>query len=262
MSDTPLRLDRDGAVTVLTLSRPQSRNALSLETLLALDGALAEIGADSAARVLVIAAEGPAFSAGHDLRELQAHRNDPDQGRAFFTETLELCGRVMKAIVRLRQPVIAAVEGVATAAGCQLVASCDLAVAGAQARFATPGVNIGLFCTTPMVALTRNLPAKPAMEMLLTGEMIGADEALRLGLVNRLAPAGQALPTALALAQQIAARPERIVALGKAAFHAQRTLDLDDAYAYATGVMLENMLADEAQEGFAAFLEKRPPDWR
>jgi enoyl-CoA hydratase/carnithine racemase len=167
----------------------------------------------------------------------------------------------MTGLVRLRQPVIAAVEGIATAAGCQLVASCDLAVAGAGARFCTPGVNIGLFCTTPMVALTRNLAAKPAMEMLLTGEAVDAEEALRLGLVNRLAPAGEALDGALALARQIAQKPGRIAALGKAAFHQQRGMGLEEAYAMASGVMLDNMLVEEAREGFAAFLEKRKPSW-
>jgi enoyl-CoA hydratase/carnithine racemase len=258
----PLRVETREGVALLTLARPESRNALSLEMLRCLERAAGEIEADPAARVLVIAADGPAFSAGHDLRELQAHRNDADAGAAFFKETLELCARVMTGLVRLRQPVIAAVEGVATAAGCQLVASCDLAVAGAQARFCTPGVNIGLFCTTPMVALTRNLAAKPAMEMLLTGEMIDAEAALRLGLVNRIAPKGQAVDAALELAARIAAKPGRVTALGKAAFHAQRTMDLDEAYGHASGVMLQNMLAEEAREGFAAFLEKRPPSWR
>jgi enoyl-CoA hydratase/carnithine racemase len=258
----PLTIETHEGVAVLTLSRPERRNALSLEMLQALERACAEVEADAAVRVLVIAAEGPAFSAGHDLRELQAHRNDPDEGRAFFRQTLELCARVMTGLARLRQPVIAAVEGVATAAGCQLVASCDLAVAGAGARFATPGVNIGLFCTTPMVALTRNLAAKPAMEMLLTGEMIDAATALRVGLVNRVAPAGQGLTAALELAARIAAKPERITALGKAAFHRQRGMELDEAYDYASGVMLQNMLAEEAREGFSAFLDKRSPNWR
>jgi len=259
---SPLRLESAEGVATLTLDRPERRNSLSLEMLEALEAALASLDADRDVRAVVIAAEGPAFSAGHDLRELQAHRNDADQGRAFYQRTLELCARVMIGVVRLRQPVIAAVEGVATAAGCQLVASCDLAVAGAQARFATPGVNIGLFCSTPAVALSRNVAAKPAMEMLLTGEMVDAEAARAMGLINRVAETGSALAAARALAAQIAARPERVIALGKAAFHRQRGLDLDAAYADATGVMLENMLADEATEGFAAFLDKRPPVWR
>ena len=257
----PLRFAAEAGVAVLTLDRADRRNSLSMEMLEALAEALARLDADGTVRAVVLAAEGPAFCAGHDLRELQAHRNDADQGRAFFERTLSLCAQLMTGVVRLRQPVIAAIEGVATAAGCQLVASCDLAVAGAGARFCTPGVNIGLFCSTPAVALSRNVPAKAAMEMLLTGEMVDAETARGFGLVNRVTPAGGALEAAKALAAGIAARPARVVALGKAAFHRQRGMELDAAYAHASGVMLDNMLASEAQEGFAAFLDKRPPQW-
>jgi enoyl-CoA hydratase/carnithine racemase len=182
----PLRLDRDGAVAVLTLTRPERRNCLSDETLAALQDALDAIAADEGVRVLVVAADGPVFSSGHDLRELQSRRGDADGGSAAWRKTFDACAAVMRAIVNLPQPVIAAVEGVATAAGCQLVASCDLAIAGAGARFATPGVNIGLFCSTPGVALARAIAPKHAMEMLLLGEMIDAETALRFGLVNRV----------------------------------------------------------------------------
>lgn len=258
---SPLRREDADAVAVLTLDRPATRNALSDEMLAALARGLTEVAADSEIRAVVIAAEGPAFSSGHDLKAIQARRNDPDRGRAYFEDLLARCAAVMTAIVRLPQPVIAAVEGVATAAGCQLVASCDLAVAGDQARFCTPGVNIGLFCSTPMVALSRNLAPKRAMEMLLLGEMIDAATAREFGLVNRVTPAGQALAGALDLARAVAAKSAPTVAVGKRAFYAQAELPLDEAYRLALGVMAENMLARDAEEGVAAFLEKRPPVW-
>lgn len=200
-----LREIADG-LAVLTLNRPEMRNSLSEALLTALGDALTDIGADRSVRAVVIAANGPAFSAGHDLKELTARRSDPDRGRAYFRLIMTICSTVMQQIVRLPQPVIAAVEGMATAAGCQLVASCDLAVALSAARFATPGVNIGLFCSTPMVALARNVARKHAMEMLLTGEPISADEAWRIGLVNRIVAPGAAIGEARALAHKIAAK--------------------------------------------------------
>jgi enoyl-CoA hydratase/carnithine racemase len=227
----------------------------------ALAQTLGAIEADTSVRAVVVTAEGPAFSAGHDLKAIQAHRNDADRGRTYFDDVLGRCAAVMTQIVRLPQPVIAAVEGVATAAGCQLVASCDLAVAGEKARFCTPGVNIGLFCSTPMVALSRNLAPKRAMEMLLLGEMIDARTAFDYGLVNRLVPAGGALEAALGLARSIAGKSSATVAVGKRAFYAQNELGLDDAYALARRVMVENMLARDADEGIGAFLDKRPPTW-
>ncbi|MDI4655610.1 enoyl-CoA hydratase [Xanthobacter autotrophicus] len=250
----------DGVAT-LTLARPEQRNSLSEAMMAALTSALAAIAADSSVRVVVLAAEGPVYSAGHDLKEIQAHRGDADQGRAYFEEVLERCATLMTAIVRLPQPVVAAVEGMATAAGCQLVASCDLAVAGEKARFCTPGVNIGLFCHTPMVALSRNLVRKHAMEMLLLGEWVEAEEARRMGLVNRVVPAGEALSAAQALARRIAEKSQVPVKLGKAAFYAQMEMGLDDAYAHASRVMAENMLARDADEGISAVLARRAPSW-
>ena len=252
---------RDGAVARLTLNRGAGRNALGLPMIAALRSALAAAGADDAARVVVIAADGPAFCAGHDLKEMTARRADPDKGEAYFRNLFEACAALMQAIVTLPKPVIAQVHGVATAAGCQLVASCDLAVAASDARFATPGVNIGLFCSTPMVALSRNVGRKGAMEMLLTGEMVDAAEARRLGLINRIA-APQALEAeTTALARLIAEKPRGALKIGKEAFYRQVELPLDAAYAYAAGVMTGNMLGAEASEGIAAFVEKRPPIW-
>lgn len=257
----PVSRSDDAGVVTLTLSRPAQRNSLSEAMMAALTAALGEVAADSSARAVVLAAEGPVYSAGHDLKEIQSHRSAPDRGRAYFEDVLKRCATLMTAIVRLPQPVIAAVEGMATAAGCQLVASCDLAVAGDKARFCTPGVNIGLFCHTPMVALSRNLSRKHAMEMLLLGDWTEADDALRMGLVNRVVPAGDALATAQALARKIADKSQVPVKLGKAAFYAQVELGLDDAYAYASRVMAENMLARDADEGISAVLAKRAAVW-
>jgi enoyl-CoA hydratase/carnithine racemase len=257
-----LRRETDGTVVSLILNRPASRNSLSEELLTELLGALKSIGGDTSVRAVIIAAEGPAFCSGHDLRELTARRADPDGGRAFFDRTWELCSTLMSSVVQLPQPVIACVHGIASAAGCQLVASCDLAVAAADARFATPGVNIGLFCSTPMVALTRNVAPKHAMEMLLTGEAISADDAHRLGLVNRVVPAGEERAEAMRLAQHIASKSARAIRVGKRAFHAQRTMGLEDAYAHASRVMVENLLDADAVEGIGAFLAKRLPQWQ
>lgn len=254
------RADSEGVAT-LTMSRGAQRNSLSEGMMAALTATLADLAADAGVRAVVLAAEGPVFSAGHDLKEIQSHRGDADRGRAYFEDVLKRCATLMTAIVRLPQPVIAAVEGMATAAGCQLVASCDLAVAGNQARFCTPGVNIGLFCHTPMVALSRNLSRKHALEMLLLGEWTEADDALRMGLVNRVVPAGEALAQAQSLARRIAEKSQVPVKLGKAAFYAQAEMGLDDAYAYASRVMAENMLARDADEGIGAVLAKRAPVW-
>ncbi|MFG1349498.1 enoyl-CoA hydratase [Xanthobacter autotrophicus] len=251
----------ENGVATLTLARPDARNSLSEAMMAALTSALAAVAVDASVRAVVLAAEGPVYSAGHDLKEIQAHRGDADRGRAYFEDVLKRCATLMTAIVRLPQPVIAAVEGMATAAGCQLVASCDLAVAGEKARFCTPGVNIGLFCHTPMVALSRNLMRKHAMEMLLLGEWVEAEEARRMGLVNRVVPAGEALSAAQALARRIAEKSQVPVKLGKAAFYAQLEMGLDDAYAHASRVMAENMLARDADEGISAVLAKRAPSW-
>ena len=252
---------RDGAVLRLVLNRPAARNALSERLMAALQEALEEAAHDRESRVIVLAAEGPAFCAGHDLKEMTAHRCGGDGGREAFARIFAQCSQLMQTIVRHPKPVIAEVHGIATAAGCQLVASCDLAVASAEARFATPGVNIGLFCSTPMVALSRNLARKQAMEMLLTGEMIGAEEARRIGLVNRVVPPASLTADTMKLAQLIAAKPVGAVRIGKEAFYRQLEMPLAHAYDYASKVMTKNMLAAEAEEGIGAFLDKRPPKW-
>ncbi len=262
--DAPLlkrELDAQGVLR-LVLNRPAARNALSAAMLTALEEEFEAVAANPLIRTVVLAAEGPVFSAGHDLREITGHRSDPDGGRAFFEEAMARCARVMQRITALPQPVIAEVQGVATAAGCQLVATCDLAVASDQARFCTPGVDIGLFCSTPAVALSRAVAAKPAMEMLLTGEMINAEEAHRIHLVNRIVPHETLRDAAMELARRIAARSAHTVRLGKAAFHRQRGLALDAAYAHCAAVMVENLLAEDAIEGIGAFLGKRVPVWK
>ncbi len=263
MTSAALLLREDGAdgVTVLTLNRPAARNSLSLQMLETLEGTLAAIVGDARVRCVVLAAAGPVFCAGHDLKEITAHRADADGGRAFYDQAMETCARVMQAIVALPQPVIAVVQGVATAAGCQLVATCDLAVASDHARFATPGVDIGLFCSTPAVALARAVPRKAAMEMLLTGEMIDAAEAHRIGLVNRVVPHGEEMAAALTLARGIAARSALTVRLGKRAFYAQVEKPLQDAYREAACVMADNLMAHDAAEGIGAFVGKRKPVW-
>jgi len=255
-----LREDQDD-IAVLVLNRPQARNSLSEAMIAALTENLAAIGNDERVRVVVLAANGPAFSAGHDMKEMTARRSDGDRGRAYFKQLMEACATMMQAIVHLPQPVIACVQGAASAAGCQLVASCDLAVASGAARFATPGVNIGLFCSTPMVALSRNVSRKHAMEMLLTGDLLPAEEARRIGLINRVVTPGAERHEALTLARQIAAKSALTVKIGKQAFYRQLEMSLADAYRYAADVMVENMLARDAEEGIGAFIEKRTPNW-
>jgi enoyl-CoA hydratase/carnithine racemase len=259
---TVLREERRGAIAIVTLMRPDARNSLSLDLLAALHGAIDRLSADRGVSAVVLAATGPAFCAGHDLKELAAHRTDADRGRDFYRLTMDRCAAVMTSILRSPKPYVAAVEGVATAAGCQLVATCDLAVAGAAARFATPGVNIGLFCSTPMVALSRNVPRKRAMEMLLLGEWIDAQSAADYGLVNRVVAEGAALDVALEVARSIASKSPAVVAIGKEAFYAQLELPISDAYAYASEVMVRNMMHRDAEEGIGAFIQKRPPDWK
>jgi enoyl-CoA hydratase/carnithine racemase len=250
-----------GLVRKLTLNRAGARNALSAGLMDALQSALDEAAADKDVRVIVIAADGPAFSSGHDLKEMTTHRKEADGGRAAFAALFAQCSKLMQTIVRHPKPVIAQVQGIATAAGCQLVASCDLAIASTDARFATPGVNIGLFCSTPMVALSRNVSRKHAMEMLLTGEMIPAEEARRIGLVNRIAPPEALERETMELANLIASKPRSTVKIGKEAFYRQLEMPLSDAYDYASQVMTANMLDAEAREGIGAFVEKRDPHW-
>ena len=254
-TDLLLRRDAEGVCT-LTLNRPEARNALSTALMEALLEQLEEIVDDERVKVVVIEGAGPAFCAGHDLKELRANPERDAYARIF-----RLCMEMMLAIARLPQPVIAKVHGIATAAGCQLVATCDLAVAEQGARFATPGVNIGLFCSTPMVALSRAVGRKPAMEMLLTGDMVPADKAREIGLLNRVVPAGELDDAVTALARQIAEKSPLVLAIGKEAFYRQIELGLADAYEYAAGVMTRNMMARDAAEGIDAFLEKRRPSW-
>ena len=247
--------DRDGSLAFVTLNRPERRNALSLETLQELIDVFRGIGEDPAVRVAVLRANGPAFSAGHDIGEMTG-RDD-----AFYRQLFEVCTQLMETIQSIPQPVIASVHGMATAAGCQLAASCDLVVAAAEARFATPGVKIGLFCSTPMVALSRAVGAKKAMEMLLTGEAISAADALAAGLVSRVVPAAELEATVRALAGRIASSSPFVVAIGKRAFYRQLQMPQPLAYDYAQDVMSLNAAAADAQEGMKAFLEKRPAKW-
>jgi len=256
-----LRRETEGAVALLILNRPASRNSLSEALLIELNEALASLGHDASIRAVVIAGEGPTFCSGHDLKELTERRTDPDGGRGFFTTVWNLCTTMMMSLVRLPQPVVACVQGAASAAGCQLVASCDLAVAAEEATFATPGVNIGLFCSSPMVALTRNVAPKHALEMLLTGDALSAADALRVGLVNRVVPTGEERSEAMRLARHIATKSPAAIRLGKKAFHTEVEMSLADAYAYASRIMVENMLDTDAKEGIEAFLAKRPPQW-
>src|SRR5262245_60352904 len=259
---TPALLqERDKDVAILVLNRPQSRNSLTEEMLTALSAALTDIAGDRSVRAVVLAANGPAFSAGHDLKELTSRRRDADGGRAYFHHIMTMCSAMMQQIVNLPQPVVAAVQGVATAAGCQLVASCDLAVASSEARFATPGVDIGLFCSTPMVALSRNVARKHAMEMLLTGDAVSAEDAYRIGLVNRVVSPGKERPEALTFARKIAGKSSHIVKIGKEGFYRQAEMSLPDAYSYVSEVMVENLMARDAEEGLNAFIAKREPKW-
>jgi len=250
-----LRSDAEGVAT-LTLNRPKAYNALSLELMRSLRTALEAVAAEPQVRAVVLQGAGKGFCAGHDLKELRAN-----PGRDFYEETFAECSRLMLSLVRLPVPVIAKVQGIATAAGCQLVATCDLAVAAETARFATPGVNIGLFCSTPMVALSRNVPRKLAMEMLLLGEMQPASRALEIGLINRAVPEAELDAAVDEMARTIVAKSPLILKIGKEAFYRQAEMDLEAAYAYTAEVMTENMLTRDAGEGIDAFIEKRRPTW-
>jgi enoyl-CoA hydratase/carnithine racemase len=254
MSDS-LLIESDGGIVRLTLNRPDKRNALSLDLLGQLEQAIETIAGDRTARLVVLAARGPVFSAGHDLSEMVAQSADS------YRQLFELCSRVMLGLRRLPQPVIARVHGLATAAGCQLVAACDLAVAAEEAAFATPGVKIGLFCTTPMIPLVRAIPAKAAMEMLLTGSPITARRALELGLVNRVVASSELDVEIKALAGTIIAMSPLVLRIGKRAFYDLQRLDEAEAYEKAVPIMLENALCQDAQEGMSAFLQKRSPHW-
>ncbi len=254
------RTDRDG-IAHLVLNNPDKLNPLSNAMIAALHGALDAVAEEASVRAVILSGAGRAFCAGHDLREMQAARQAPDGGRAAFEALFAACTAMMLRIRTLPQPVIAQVHGIATAAGCQLVASCDMAVAAEDARFGVNGVNIGLFCSTPMVALSRAIPRKAAFEMLTTGRLIAAEEALRLGLVNRVAP-GEALAEATqALARAVADKLPLAQRIGKRAFHEQAEMEIEAAYAHTGAVIVANMMERDTEEGIAAFLEKRQPDW-
>jgi enoyl-CoA hydratase/carnithine racemase len=252
----------DDGILRLTLNDVKRRNALSEAMLGALGTAFADAGRNPAVRVIILAANGPAFCAGHDLKEMTAGRSGPDKGKAYFTKVMALCSGVMQGIVTCPKPVIAEVTGIATAAGCQLVASCDLAIAAETAQFSTPGVHIGLFCSTPMVALSRNVSNKHAMEMLLTGDMTPATRAAEIGLVNRVVAEASLQEATTEMARKIASKSSMTLATGKRAFYAQREMPLAEAYEYASQVMVDNMLARDAEEGIGAFIEKRAPQWQ
>lgn len=254
------RRDTD-AVCHLHLNAPGRLNALSDEMLAALQEQIDALHDDTSVRVVVISGAGKAFCAGHDLKQMTAGRQAEDGGKAYFKDLFDRCARVMTGVQRLPQPVIAQVHGIATAAGCQLVASCDMAIAAEGTRFGVNGVNIGLFCSTPMVALSRNIPRKQAFEMLVTGQFIDAHRAEALGLVNKVVPADDLAVSTQDMAQLVASKLGAAVKIGKHAFYEQVQMSLDDAYAYTGQVMVENMLYRDTEEGIAAFLEKRPPDW-
>jgi len=254
------RDDDDGVVTLI-LNTPANLNALSLAMIEALIAELDAIANDKTARIVVLTGAGAALSAGHDLREMQAHRNDADRGRCYYVELFERCSALMQAIVALPKPVVAAVEGVATAAGCQLVAACDMAIAGERARFGLSGVNFGLFCTTPLVAVGRAVSRKHAMEMAMTGRLYSAQDAERFGLVNRVVAQGHALEEAQALAKTVARHSAPTLAIGKRAFYAQIERPLDEAYAVASLAMIDNLAEADSVEGIGAFLDKRQPTW-
>jgi enoyl-CoA hydratase/carnithine racemase len=255
MNEQHITVEREGGAAIVTLNRPERRNALSLDLMLELTAALEELAHDGATRAVVLAAAGKVFCSGHDLSEMTG------RGLSDYRRLFDACTVLMETIQAIPQPVIAAVQGIATAAGCQLVATCDLAVASEEAAFATPGVKIGLFCTTPMVALTRAIGRKQALRMLLTGEMVSARTAAEWGLINEVVPAGELRDAALDLARKVAAGSPLTVAIGKQAFYSQIDLDQGKAYAYAKEVMSMNSLAADAQEGIGAFLEKRSPQW-
>ncbi len=262
-NDGILLRERHDTVVRLIMNRPEARNAMSLALIDQMLQAVEDLGADALTHVIVIAGAGPGFCAGHDLKELSAARGDnADGGLAFFEDTKHRCARLMMAIKQCPKPVIAEVHGIATAAGAQLVATCDLAMAAEDARFATPGVNIGLFCSTPMVAISRNIHRKQVMEMLLTGDLVEARAAKDMGLINRVVPTSDLTDATMALAAQIASKAPKTLKIGKEAFYRQLEMPLQEAYAYTAQIMAENMLEEDAKEGIDAFLEKRPARWK
>ena len=248
-------------IAILTLNRPEKRNSLSINLLNLLNETISRLGKSNKVKVIIIQANGPAFSSGHDLKEITNARRQKDNGKKFFLKTLKSCSKLMKKIVNCPKPIICSVQGIASAAGCQLVASSDLAIASEKALFATPGVNIGLFCSTPMVAISRKINRKHSMEMLLTGDLINAEQAEKFGLINRSVPHLILQEETLNLAKIIAAKPLYTLKTGKKAFYKQLEMSMEKAYDYTSKVMLDNMLHKESEEGIGAFLEKRKPNW-
>ena len=254
-------LSKEGVMRLI-LNNPNSHNVLSEEMMENIQISLDEAKNDNKARVIIISAEGPTFSAGHDLKELKSARQDSDKGKKYFKKIMQKCSKMMQSIVKNPKPIIAEVSGVATAAGCQLVASCDLAYAGPSAKFATPGVNIGLFCSTPMVALSRNISNKHSMEMLLTGDLISSDKAVKIGLINEMVTEDVLQNFVLEKALKISKKSSMTLKIGKEAFYNQIDMTLSEAYDYASNVMVENMLRFDADEGIDAFITKRKPKWQ
>ncbi len=261
MADPQLIRDDAASVAHLTLNTPSTLNALSDEMLAALTAELEAIAADPSIRAVILSGAGKAFCAGHNLKQMTAARSAPDGGKAYFQDLFSRCAKMMVQVTKMPQPVIAQVHGIATAAGCQLVASCDMAVAAEGTRFGVNGVNIGLFCSTPMVALTRNIPRKLAFEMLTTGEFISADRAAELGLVNHVVPHDELEAETRKLAEKVASKLGAAVKIGKSAFYDQMTMGLEDAYAFTGDVMAQNMMFRDTEEGINAFIEKRAPEW-
>jgi len=261
VTDSPLASHFEDNILTLTLNCPERRNSLSEAMIDALHKAFLEAGEDKEVRAIILAAEGHVFCAGHDLKEMTAARQHGDRGREYYCKIMDKCASMMIAMTKCPKPVIARVDGIATAAGCQLVATCDLAVASTNSKFSTPGVHIGLFCSTPMVALSRNVSRKHAMEMLLLGEMVEAEKAAQIGLVNRVCAPEDVTGEALKIARTIAGKSQVTVKFGKEAFYQQIDMNLEDAYAHTCDVMVQNMLANDAEEGINAFIEKRKPEW-
>ena len=259
---TILERNDSNGIAHLNLNAPEKLNALSDEMLAALQGEFESLMIDSSVRAIILSGSGKAFCAGHDLKQMTAGRQAEDGGKAYFKDLFDRCATMMTTIKKLPQPVIAQVHGIATAAGCQLVASCDMAVAAEGTRFGVNGVNIGLFCSTPMVALSRNIPRKQAFEMLSTGQFIDADRALDLGLINRVVPQDDLATSTQALAQMVADKLSAAVKIGKEAFYEQIEMSVEQAYEYTGDVMVQNMMYRDTEEGIAAFLEKRDPDWK
>ena len=261
MSNHLVKVAINKKILNLTLNDPEHQNTLSEDMIAELDKNLQDAAKDNSVKVIILSSTGPVFCAGHNLKDLNSKRSDPDNGKKYYDEIFNSCSNLMMNIVNNAKPIIGAIDGIATAAGCQLVASCDLAYASKKAMFATPGVNIGLFCSTPMVALSRNVNKKSAMEMLLTGDLIDANKAVEIGLINEVYAADELMNKVFAMADKISSKSMNTIKIGKKAFYKQKEMSLEDAYSYTAQVMSENMLENDSKEGITAFLEKRKPNW-